>query len=218
MDGAHDLGGRQGFGSVDVAEPEEPFHADWEARVWGIVRCMSRPKDWNSDWFRHCRELIDPVDYLTRPYYDQWLQAYAAMLVNSGIATVAEIASGRSNGMPTGLMPPLRPEALARASRVVDHYHRDTGAVPRFSPGAMVRARRHGAPGHTRLPLYVRGHPGEIMAFRGVHLLPDANAHGRPEAEPIYSVRFATATLWPEAAGRRDHIFLDMWESYLEPA
>jgi nitrile hydratase subunit beta len=34
MDGIHDLGGRQGFGPVDVDEPEEVFHEAWEGRVW----------------------------------------------------------------------------------------------------------------------------------------------------------------------------------------
>ena len=33
MDGAHDMGGVEGFGPV-VPEPDEPvFHADWEARA-----------------------------------------------------------------------------------------------------------------------------------------------------------------------------------------
>ena len=114
MDGIHDLGGRQGFGPVETREPDEVFHAPWEGRVWGIVRAMTRPADWSIDWFRHCRELIDPVDYLTRPYFDQWVQTYAAMLVNSGAATVEEVASGRSQSTLSGLKPPMPPEAPPR--------------------------------------------------------------------------------------------------------
>ena len=41
MDGIHDLGGRQGFGPVDVDEPDEVFHEAWEGRVWGIVFAMT---------------------------------------------------------------------------------------------------------------------------------------------------------------------------------
>ena len=53
MDSIHDLGGRQGFGPIDTAEPHEPFHAPWEARLLGIVRAMSRPPPgWTIDWFR----------------------------------------------------------------------------------------------------------------------------------------------------------------------
>ena len=32
----------------------------------------------------------------------------------------------------------------------------------------------------------------------------------------LYSVVFQAADLWPEAGGRRDRVFLDLWESYLE--
>ena len=55
MDGIHDLGGRQGFGTINVHETEVPFHEPWEGRVLGIVRAMSPAADWNIDWFRHCR-------------------------------------------------------------------------------------------------------------------------------------------------------------------
>ena len=32
MDGIHDLGGKQGYGPIDVDEVDTPFHHDWEAR------------------------------------------------------------------------------------------------------------------------------------------------------------------------------------------
>lgn len=217
MDGIHDLGGREGFGPIDVGEPEEPFHEPWEARVLGMVRAISRPADWSIDWFRHCRELIDPVDYLTRPYYDQWLQTYAAMMVNSGVATTQELASGEATGQAAGLPPPMAPAAVEKAKRAVARFDRG-GAAPAFAAGDAVRAKDHGAPGHTRLPAYVRGRSGRIETAHGAHVLPDANARGEARAEPLYTVVFAVAELWPEAAGRRDRVFLDLWESYLERA
>jgi nitrile hydratase subunit beta len=217
MDGIHDLGGRQGFGPVDVHEPEEPFHQPWEGRVHGMARGMSRPADWSIDWFRHCRELIEPVDYLTRPYYDQWLQTYAAMLVNSGVATVEELASGKAKSAAPDLAPPMAPAAVAEAKRAVARFDRP-GAAPAFAPGDAVRAKDHGVPGHTRLPAYARGRKGRIEASHGAHILPDASAQGAARAEPLYTVGFDAAELWPEAAGRRERIFLDLWESYLERA
>ena len=75
---------------------------------------MSRAPDWNLDWFRHCRELIDPVDYLTRPYFDQWVQAYAAMLVSSGIATVEEVASGHATSPGPDVRTPMTAADVAR--------------------------------------------------------------------------------------------------------
>ena len=48
------------------------------------------------DLFRHVRECIDPTEYLSRRYYDQWLQAHATMLVDAGAVTVEELATGKS--------------------------------------------------------------------------------------------------------------------------
>jgi nitrile hydratase len=217
MDGIHDLGGREGFGPIDVGEQEEPFHAPWEARVLGMVRAISRPTDWSVDWFRHCRELIDPVDYLTRPHYDQWLQTYAAMMVNSGVATARELANGKATSRAADLPPPMAPAAVETAKKAVARFDRESPA-PAFAVGDAVRARAYGAPGHTRLPAYVRGRSGRIEAGHGAHVMPDASACGEARAEPLYTVVFEARELWPEAAGRRDRVFLDLWESYLERA
>ena len=40
----------------------------------------------------------------------------------------------------------------------------------------------------------------------------------RHRGEHLYTVSFASADLWPEANGSRDRVFVDLWESYLEPA
>ena len=217
MDGIHDLGGREGFGPIDVDEPEEPFHAPWEARVLGIVRAMSRPPDWSSDWFRHCRELIDPVDYLTRPYYDQWLQTYAAMMINDGLAKVEELASGRAQSPVQGLRPPMPPEQVEAANKSMARFDRDDAPPAQFQVGQAVRAKNHGIPGHTRLPGFVRGRRGTIETCHGAHIVPDASALADPRAEPLYTVSFDASELWPDEPPRRDRVFLDLWERYLDP-
>jgi nitrile hydratase len=217
MDGIHDLGGRQGFGAVAVEETEAPFHSDWEARLYGIVRAMQRPPSgWTIDRFRYFRECIGPVDYLTRPYFDQWLQTYAALMIDSGLATAEEIASGHSAGGTAGLPPPMGADKVATAKKGMARFDRADGPAPRFAVGDTVRARLAGAAGHTRLPAYVRGHVGRVTHLHGNHVLPDASAHGEERAEPLYTVGFDAATLWPESAGSRDRIHLEMWDSYLE--
>lgn len=218
MDGIHDLGGREGYGPIDVSEPPEPFHAPWEARLLGIVRAMSRPVPWSIDWFRHVRECIEPADYLTRPYYDQWLQTYAAMMIDSRVATLDELATGRSAAAIDGVAPPMTPDKVPAATRSMARFDRESDAQPAFAAGDRIMTRAFGSRGHTRLPQYARGRPGRIEAFRGFHVLPDSNMAGGGPAEPLYTVAFAAADLWPEAAGRRDRIHLDLWESYLEPA
>lgn len=220
MDGTHDLGGRQGFGRVETDEPEgERFHSAWEARSYGLVRAMTRAPDWSIDWFRCCRELIAPSDYLTRPYYDQWLQTYAAMLVNSGMVTVDEVVTGKAASPASAGRPPMTGDFVRETGRKLSmDAERDTGATPQFKIGDGVLAARTGAAGHTRLPGYLRGRHGIIEACRGTHVLPDANALGEERAEPLYTVGFAAADLWPEAEGSSDRIFADLWESYLDPA
>ena len=36
MDGIHDLGGMEGFGSLQIEKNEPVFHADWEARTMAM--------------------------------------------------------------------------------------------------------------------------------------------------------------------------------------
>ena len=76
-----------------------------------------------------------------------------------------------------------------------------------------MRARTGDPDGHTRLPRYVRGHTGEVVAVRGPWALPDLVVRGVSRHEPVYAVRFAAAELW----GTGSHtVVLDLWESYLE--
>ena len=48
--------------------------------------------------------------------------------------------------------------------------------------------------------------------------LADASARGEERGEHLYTVSFASSDLWPEAKGSGDRVFVDLWESYLEPA
>ena len=218
MDGIHDLGGRQGHGPIDVNEPPQPFHSAWEARLFGIVRAYTRPATFSIDLFRHVRECIDPADYLTRRYYDQWLEAHATMLVDAGAVTVEELATGKSARPIPGMPPPMPPEQVAEATRVMSRYDRELDMRPAFARGDRVRTIASGSLGHTRLPQYARGRDGEIEMFHGCHILPDTNMAGDGPAEPLYTVSFLAAELWPEAAGRKDRVYLELWESYLESA
>ncbi len=217
MDDIHDLGGRRGFGEIDVNEPEEQFHEPWEARVRGIVNAMSRPPDWNLDWFRHCRELIEPSDYLSRPYFDQWVQSYCAMLVNSGIATVKELASGKSAAPVSSMRAPMSAAEVKSTRLGAKRYDRDIAAAPAYVVGDSVRAKGHGISGHTRLPAYVHGHAGRIARHHGAHVFPDANALGEERFEHLYTVEFEASELWAKVQGQREMVYLNLWESYLEP-
>jgi nitrile hydratase subunit beta len=217
MDGVHDLGGRQGFGRVNWEDDEgdEPFHEDWEARLWSMVMQLfaqwrGKPELWTIDWFRHVRERIDPVDYLTRPYFDQWAQCLFAILIDNGTVTLQEVIGDKGNAAAI-----LEGKgAKAPAARPA----RDGTAAPAFQIGNPVRTASWIGSDHTRLPGYVRGRIGRIHSYHGPQIFADASARGDIRREPLYTVAFAAADLWPEAAGRRDVIYVDLWESYLETA
>jgi nitrile hydratase subunit beta len=83
-----------------------------------------------------------------------------------------------------------------------------------YPAGARVRVRAADPDHHTRMPRYVRGHTGEVVAVLGRWPLPDDSARGLPpRAETCYAVRFDAADLW----GSGDHtVTVDLWESYLE--
>ena len=90
---------------------------------------------------------------------------------------------------------------------------------PRYVVGDVVRARNINPTGHTRLPRYARGHVGVISHDHGGHVFPDTNAHGLGEQpQPLYQVRFEAAELWGPDADGRGAVYLDLWETYLDPA
>lgn len=217
MDGVHDLGGVQGFGAVDVGETDEVFHHAWEGRMWAIARTCRAP-DWTIDWWRHMRECVDPVDYLNRPYFDSWMQTYAAGFVTSGIFTVAEIASGHTKQKD----PPPAAKSLddiLRDARAEAHdFSAPADTPPRFAEGDKIRCAAHGPDHHTRLPRYARGRLGTIHAHWGAHLFADLGAKGIHRGQNIYSVEFSAPELWGPDADPNDKIYLDLWESYLDPA
>jgi len=85
----------------------------------------------------------------------------------------------------------------------------------RYQPGARVRVRNNDPDHHTRMPRYVRGHTGEVVAVLGEWVLPDDNARAiaQPRVETCYAVRFSAADLW----GSGGHtVTVDLWESYLD--
>ena len=221
MDGVHDLGGKQGYGPIEVEKEHVPFHHDWEGREWGIAQCARTPGI-TIDWWRHCRELIMPVDYLDRPYYDSWAQTDFSTYLEAGWLSLEDIvkASAESLGeRAREQMPALTLEQVLQEDR--EHAFRfdaEIDEAPAFSVGQAVVTASHGHAGHTRLPQYARGRRGVIHAHHGAHVYPDRSAAGIEEHQHCYSVMFEASELWAEAAGSPDKVYLDLWQDYLSPA
>jgi nitrile hydratase len=172
---------------------------------------------WTLDWFRHVRERIDPIDYLTRNYYDQWVQSVAATLIDNGTIQLEELLAG-SRTRETSAIAKESTKSGGTAKKSLTDRNGSTVSEPAFSVGQRVRTKMSIAAFHTRLPAYVRGRIGVIEAYHGSQPLADASARGVIKPEPLYTVAFEATELWPEAQARRERVFVDAWESYLEPA
>jgi len=222
MDGIHDMGGKQGYGPIEFSETEargeyDPFPTSEGAHAWAAAMGATTPDLGRvGGFFRFVRECIPPVEYLERPYAEQWLTVTAAMMNFGGVLSMDEIAAGKASAKWEG-KPPLPGSAAKDVARHRDNYERDVEHQPLFSVGDTVTANPFGATGHTRLPAYVQGKSGIVHAHHGAHILPDTGVHGLGEQPThLYTVAFRASDLWPEQASSNDKVFLDLWECYLE--
>jgi nitrile hydratase len=218
MNGIHDMGGMTCFGPILREENEPVFHAPWERRVFSLSM-LALGGLANLDEYRRVNELMEPVHYLSSAYYEHWLAALETVLVEKGVCTEAELATGIARDTSGGTRTPLPPEAILWIVQHGAPANRQTGRLtPRFKPGDHVVARNLNPSGHTRCPRYVRGKRGVIERANGTFPYPDTNAHGGGEQpQPVYCVRFDAAELWGPAAAR-DSLYIDLWEDYLELA
>jgi nitrile hydratase beta subunit len=218
VNGIHDLGGMDGFGPV-VPEADEPvFHADWEGRVFAMVRATGLLGRWTLDGSRLSLERMKPVDYLAASYYSRWLYGLEQRLVAAGLVTAAELEQ------PAGAGGARQPAAVTvdRVAAMIskrDAGRRPDGRAAKFKPGDAIVARVMNPCGHTRIPRYVRGRRGIIDRDHGVFVFPDTNAELAGEKpQHVYSVRFAAREIWGVDAAERDLVYVDLWDDYLDPA
>lgn len=217
MDGIHDLGGKQGFGPVPVAEGDAPFAQDWERRMWALSREGICPT-MTIDWFRHGVELMVPGDYLTFSYFQKWATNFLMLMVDAGQITLKDLERGYVLDPADPAQAKTVQDILEQVRRACTDFSCRTDAPARFATGAEVRTLRHIDHPHTRLPAYARDACGTVIAHHGAHLLPDEGAQGDHVGQHLYTVAFAARNLWGEAANPRDDVTLDLWESYLVPA
>lgn len=222
MNGAQDMGGLQGFGPVrpdggpNGGDPH--FHEAWEKRVFALTLAMGATGSWNLDEARHARESLPPADYLSFGYYRIWLEALIRLMRQRALIGDAELATGQARGPVQPLARRLQaqdvPSVLARGGPT----ERAAPGPARFSIGQAVVARRLNPEGHTRLPRYVRGCRGTVIALHGAHIFPDAHASGQGEqACWLYTVQFDARELWGKDTSASS-VCVDCWEPYLLPA
>ena len=204
MDGIHDLGGKQGFGRVRHSPAAPAFHDAWEKRVNALYSLAVRSGIFNMDEYRHAIERMEPRHYVAAGYYERTLTSLATLLVEKGLVTRDELERRADGAFP--LASPSAPGRSNLAGR------------ERFAVGDRVVVRADHVPGHVRMPAYIRGKHGVVVAESPAYPFPDAHAHGvAADDEPTYDVRFSTVELWPSAADAA-FVHVGVFQSYLERA
>ncbi len=204
-----------------LREDNEPvFHDEWESRVFANTLAMMAAGYFSTDEIRRAIELIPPDDYLRSSYYERWLAGLRMLMLEKDVLTPDELESGQSlRGEGGTALPPLPKEAAEFAMSNPMPANVDVDIPPRFAVGDPVVTRNMNPLHHTRIPRYVRGKRGTVHEVQQVFLLPDTNAYGGPDKpERVYTVGFSARELWGDEAPTRDSLYIDMFDSYLEPA
>ena len=166
----------------------------------GMAQCAFTP-DITTDWWRHCRELIPPEDYLIRPYLDSWAQTDFAIYIEAGWISLEEVDRRGSLievDEPLELPSTISVEDILKDER--NHavrYHKVVESKPLFSEGQSIVTNKEGVAGHTRLPRYARGIKGAINAYRGAR-----NQTSRPKVRQLINI-FIRSCLLVRIFGRR---------------
>lgn len=214
MNSVHDMGGMDGFGPVEVEENEPVFHDAWEGRIFGLFTGILGPwnRGRNFPWFRFALESIPPAEYLRMSYYERWFEVVSSNLLQAGLVSERELETGyRDPGQP---LPTQLPDSNSGVPSVPE-------AEPGFGVSDAVLVRNLHPRGHTRVPRYVRGKRGTVVADNGVWALQDTDEGGQRlgnSPQHVYTVRFESRELWGERGSLNDVIYVDLWEAYIEPA
>ena len=208
MDGAHDLGGRPGFGDVVLAANEPAFHEAWEATAWALnILAIGTLRVYKADTYRHAVERMDPAWYLRARYYERTLTAVTTLLVERGLVSLDALA--RDTGGPIALSAPVADLPVLQTEDTVAEQ-------ARFGPGEAVVVVARPTPGHTRCPAYVRGQPGVVRRVYPLAYYPELRAHSTVKRrEHSYAVEFAASALWAGGDARQS-VLVELFESYLE--
>ena len=152
MNGAHDLGGRHGFGPVDRSQTEDFVHS-WEETVFGLTLTCGMLGQWNLDQSRFARESTDHVHYLSSTYYEHWLHGLELLLLQNGLITEQELTSGAATVKPK--LQAATPERVAEILKTGAPTSLPEQAANRFTLNQTVVVKSESPRSHTRVPSYI---------------------------------------------------------------
>lgn len=217
MNGPHDLGGRDGFGPVLHEENEPVFHADWEKRMFGIAAALPFSVPFADDHLRREIERIPPADYLNSSYYKLWFISVTSILRERHVLAPGDLDGPMHAPRHSLCAAAIRADAVAAAIVAGASTRAGVSEVPQgLAVGDRVLVLNNHPLHHTRVPHYVRGRTGRVIADRGIFNFPDSNAQDRGEfPQHCYTIEFGSAALWGDHADLTATVTVDLWESYL---
>lgn len=222
---AHDIGGVKGLGPVEIEADEPVFHSEWERRIFGMTMATLGKGLFGVEHFRAGVEAIPIIPYMESSYYQRWMVTLEKNLADAGVLTEDEIdarAVELSRHPETEVGRREEPEfceMLLGAIHGGMSPEREIEVERRFGLGDEVIAVGTDAPGHTRLPRYVRGKRGTVVRLDKAFVYPETSALREGEnPEWCYGVRFEADEVWGADAEQGAPVYVDVWESYLEPA
>lgn len=222
MDGIHDMGGTDGFPHPDPDSHEQHFNHPWERIAFTLMPAIVGQNIANMHEFRHGSERMGVHEYLETPYYEHWLSSFERLLIEKEILTDDEVSEKlkqvddpTATREQTGGSGPDK-EAVMKLIKNGKDRGEPTDDT-QFEVGERVQVKNHHPQGHTRCPNYVRRATGTVDTVHQEYLLPDANAHDEKHTEPVYSVAFSPQELWGSNSESNETVYVDMWESYLQP-
>ena len=135
------------------------------------------------------------------------------------MVTVDELRTGHAAAGRPKRNDAMRSAGVQRVIRTRGKVVRAVDTPPRYSVGQAVAARNLNPTSHTRLPRYALGKRGLVHHWHGAHVFADSSARGDGECpQHLYTIMFNARELWDGDAAPSDKVYLDLWESYLDPA
>jgi nitrile hydratase beta subunit len=217
MDGAHDMGGMQGFGPVRTPDGDVAYHEAWEPRAQ-MVGIMSKA---TAGSMRARIEALAPGEYLSLSYYARWLAAAEHSHVADGSVSADDLRrwydyfEANPDAVPPRREDPRLTELVK--GRLSSGRPLPMPATTRFAPNDAVIVHRMRPKHHNRCPRFVRGVRGIIDVVCGEDRVPGSEP-SREVVEPVYTVRFDSRDVWGHTDEPPFVLFVDLWESYLEAA
>ena len=106
------------MGPIEVREDERPFHAEWEARAWGLIRATGPFGPTRRRNFRYEHEILPPAQYLQMQYYERFIKLLVDRLIAAKLLTQANWAAA-------GQIPRLPDSRRALPQRISPSSSRD---------------------------------------------------------------------------------------------